>query len=221
MLCLLKIKPMEKTLTPEESLQIIQRSISNSRKNMREGSFYYLLWGWALILASLANYFLIRRLIALERYDDIMLMSLLAWGVFLVAAMIIQFVYLSRKGKMGRVITHLDRYIKIIWIAAGLLMGLMTFLSLKANVYPTPFILGVTAMATGAIRTHGPFSSLGDGCACFPCSSGDFQLPEWDRSITGLCSRHGAGLSCPRVHYPYFKERERCIRIWIRFCIPS
>ena len=139
---------MEKTLTPEESLQIIQKSISNSRRNMREGSFYYLLWGWALILASLANYFLIRYLIGQERYDDIMLMSLLAWGVFLVAAMIIQFVYLSRKGKKGRVITHLDRYIKIVWIAAGLLMGLMTFLSLKVDAYPTPFILGVTAMAT-------------------------------------------------------------------------
>ena len=54
---------MEKTLTPEESLRIIQRSISNSRRNMREGSFYYLLWGWSLILASLANYFLIRYLI--------------------------------------------------------------------------------------------------------------------------------------------------------------
>ncbi len=36
---------MEKSLTPEESLQIIQKSISNSRKNLREGSFYYLLWG--------------------------------------------------------------------------------------------------------------------------------------------------------------------------------
>ena len=139
---------MEKTLTPEESLRIIQKSISNSRRNMREGSFYYLLWGWALILASLANYFLINYLIRQERYDDIMLMSLLAWGVFLVAAVIIQFVYLSRKGKKGRVLTHLDRYIKIVWITAGILMGLMTFLSLKVDAYPTPFILGVTAMAT-------------------------------------------------------------------------
>ena len=139
---------MEKTLTPEESLQIIQRSISNSRRNMREGSFYYLLWGWALILASLANYFLIRHLIRLERYDDIMLRSLLAWGVFILAAMIIQFVYQGRARKRERVVTHLDRYIMIIWVAAGLLMGLMAFLSLKIDSYPTPYILGVTAMAT-------------------------------------------------------------------------
>jgi len=158
---------MDKTLTPEESLQIIQKSISNSRKNMREGSFYYLLWGWALILASLANYFLIRNLIIQERYDEIMLMSLVAWGVFLVAAMIIQFVYLSRKGKKGRVITHLDRYIKIIWIAAGLLMGLMTFLSLKVDAYPTPFILGVTAMATAVSGLMVRFRPLVVGAMVF------------------------------------------------------
>ena len=139
---------MEKTLTPEESLQIIQKSISNSRKNIREGSFYYLLWGWALILASLANYFLIRYFIGRERYDEIMLMSLLAWGIFLVAAVIVQFVYQSRKRKKGRVITHLDRYLKVVWITGGILMALMTFLSLKVEAYPTPFILGVTAMAT-------------------------------------------------------------------------
>jgi MFS family permease len=138
---------MEKTLTPEESLQIIQKSISNSRRNLREGSFYYLLWGWALILASLANYFLIRRLISLERYSDIMLLSLLAWGVFILAAMVIQFIYKARANKHERVVTHLDRYIMIVWIAAGVLMGLMVFLSLKLDAYPTPFILGVTAMA--------------------------------------------------------------------------
>jgi len=158
---------MEETLTPEESLQIIQKSISHSRKNMREGSFYYLLWGWALILASLANYFLISRLIAQERYDDIMFMSLLAWGVFLVAAMIIQFVYLSRKGKRGRVITHLDRHIKILWLAAGLLMGLMTFLSLKVDAYSTPFTLGVTAIATAASGLMVRFRPLVIGALVF------------------------------------------------------
>ena len=49
---------MEKNLTPEESLQIIRKFVVYSRRNLREGSFYYLLWGWALILAGLANYFL-------------------------------------------------------------------------------------------------------------------------------------------------------------------
>jgi hypothetical protein len=158
---------MEKTLTPEESLQIIQRSVSNSRRNMREGSFYYLLWGWALILASLANYFLIRYLIRLERYDDIMLRSLLAWGIFILAAMVIQFVYQARSRKRDRVVTHLDRYITIIWVTAGVLMGLMAFLSLKLDAFPTPFILGVTAMATAASGLMIRFRPLVVGACIF------------------------------------------------------
>jgi MFS family permease len=158
---------MEKTLTPEESLRIIQKSISTSRKNIREGSFYYLLWGWALILAALANYFLIRHLIQMERYDDIVLLSLLAWGVFIIAAMIIQFVYQSRARKREKVVTHLDRYIKIIWITAGLLMVLMIFLSLKLQAYPTAFILGVTAMATAVSGLMIRFRPLVIGAVIF------------------------------------------------------
>lgn len=158
---------MEKTLTPEESLQIIQKSISNSRRNMREGSFYYLLWGWALILASLANYFLIRYSIGKEQFEAIQNRSLLTWGVFIIVAMIIQFVTISRSRRGERVITHLDRYIKIVWIAAGLLMGLMAFLSLKVDAYPTPFILGVTAMATAVSGLMVRFRPLVIGALVF------------------------------------------------------
>jgi len=158
---------MEKNLTPEESLQIIQKSIFHSRKNLREGSFYYLLWGWALMLAGLANYFLISHYIRLEHYDSIMPMSLLAWGVFVVAAMIIQFAVIARSSEGERVITHLDRYIKIIWIAAGLLMALMAFLSLRVDSYPTPFILGVTAMATAVSGLMIRFRPLVAGSAIF------------------------------------------------------
>ena len=54
-----------------------------------------------------------------------------------------------RNGKGERIKTHLDRYIMTIWIAAGVLMTLMVILSLKNEEFPTPYILGVTAMATG------------------------------------------------------------------------
>ncbi len=96
-----------------------------------------------------------------------MLMSLLAWGVFIIAAMIIQFVYQSRSGKKERVVTHLDRYLTILWVSAGMLMGLMTFLSLKVNAYPTPFILGVTAMATAVSGLMVRFRPLVIGAMVF------------------------------------------------------
>ena len=94
-------------------------------------------------------------------------MSLLAWGVFIIVAMIIQFVYQSRVSKRERVVTHLDRYITIVWITAGLLMGLMAFLSLKIDSYPTPFILGVTAMATAVSGLMLRFRPLVIGAVIF------------------------------------------------------
>ena len=158
---------MEQTLTPEESLQIIQKSISNSRKNLREGSIFYLVWGWTLILASLSNYFVIGHYVRIEQYQKINLMSMLTWGVFVLGAMLIQFLFISRKGKEKRVLTHLDWYLKIIWTLAGLLMVLMVFLSLKVSAYPTPFILGVTAMATAVSGLMVKFRQLVMGAVVF------------------------------------------------------
>jgi MFS family permease len=158
---------MEQTLTPEESLHIIQKSISNLRNNMREGSIYYLTWGWALILASLSSFFVIEHYIRIEQYQKINLMSLLTWSIFIAAALVVQFIIRSRSKKRDRVMTHLDRYVKIIWILAGMLMGLMVFLSLKVNTYPTPFILGVTAMATAVSGLMCRFRPLVYGSVVF------------------------------------------------------
>jgi hypothetical protein len=146
--CLYKINVMEKTLTPEESLQIIQKSVLNSRRNLRAGSTHYLLWGWVMMLGGFANYFIIRHLLGIEKYESIRIMSMLTWGGFVIVGMIIEFIVLPRSGMRERVITHLDRYIRIVWITAGALMALMVFLSLKVEAYPTAFILGVIAMAT-------------------------------------------------------------------------
>jgi hypothetical protein len=158
---------MEKSLTPEESLQIIQKSISHSRKNLREGSTYYLLWGWTLALAGVANYFLINHFIAVEKYESIMLGSLLAWFAFVFLAIIIQFTILERRKKGERVKTHLDRYITIIWISAGLLITLIVFICIKVDTYPTPFILGVTAMATAVSGLMVSFRPLIAGSLVF------------------------------------------------------
>jgi hypothetical protein len=64
-------------------------------------------------------------------------------------------------------VTHLDRYITFVWITAGLLMGLMAFLSLKLDSYPTPFILGVTAMATAVSGLMLRFRPLVIGAVIF------------------------------------------------------
>ncbi len=138
----------EKTLTPEESLLLIKKMIFNSRKNIREGRFYFLLWGWVLILASILDYFLIRYLLWKEVYQGMYIKSLICWGIMIFIGVTIQFIYKARQDKKEVVRTHLDRHFTILWSAAGVAMGLTVLFCFKYDIYPTPFILAITGMVT-------------------------------------------------------------------------
>jgi len=93
----------EKTMTPEESIQFIRKSITNSRKNLKENGFYYLFWGWLLTFASVTNYFLIRYLHTRELYKQIFIASSIAWAIFVAVGFIIMFIYKRKTGNRNRV----------------------------------------------------------------------------------------------------------------------
>lgn len=155
---------MEKTMTPEESIQIIQKTIIRSRENMREGSMFYILWGWALILGALTNYVLIKYLLSKEIYEGIWWKSLLCWGIYILAATIIQLVQTFRYSRERMVKTHLSRYIGILWLSAGIIMAVMVYFAARLDTYPTPLILAVTALAnfvTGNIVRYTPLMAGG------------------------------------------------------------
>ena len=42
----------EKELSPEESIDLINTMIGKARKRYTDNSFYFLLWGWLVIVAS-------------------------------------------------------------------------------------------------------------------------------------------------------------------------
>ena len=48
------------TLTPQESLDVITSMISQAKGNIRNSSFYFLLWGWTIVIANLGVFILIK-----------------------------------------------------------------------------------------------------------------------------------------------------------------
>lgn len=138
----------EKTMTPEESIQFIKKSIINSRKNLKENGFYYLLWGWLLTFATLTNYFLIRFLHFKKLYEQIFISSTIAWAVFVAVGFFIVFIYKGKTGKKDLMITHLDRVLTTIWLSAGVTFALIILFCYHNESYPTPYILAITGMAT-------------------------------------------------------------------------
>lgn len=137
----------EKTMTPEESLQIIKRSIMHSMHNLKEGSFYILLWGWIGIISSLFNYFFLRYLHGREMYGRMWIMSLVSWGTFIIAGFIIQFIHKLRTARKETVRTHLDRLFTILWLSVFVVFILMLLFCYIHDDYPTPYILAIAGMA--------------------------------------------------------------------------
>ena len=78
------MKNSEKTLSPEESLDLISKTIANFKRNYKSDSYAFLLWGWIIIIASLSHFVIIKYLVYLELYNKINLFSLLNWGIFIV-----------------------------------------------------------------------------------------------------------------------------------------
>jgi hypothetical protein len=48
----------EKMMTGEESLRIISEMINKTKVDIRQGSFYFLFWGWLIFLCSMTEYIL-------------------------------------------------------------------------------------------------------------------------------------------------------------------
>jgi hypothetical protein len=136
------------TMTPEESLEIIRKTILHSRKNLREGSFYYLLWGWIVILGCLSNYLLIWYSLKKEVYSALYIKSIINWGIFVGAGVVIQMIYYFRSARKENVQTYLDRFLMTLWSAAGVAMAFMVFFCFEQAHYPAAYLLIITALAT-------------------------------------------------------------------------
>ena len=54
------MKTQPENLTAQESLDIITSMIRQAKGSIRESSFYFLLWGWTIVIANLGVYILIR-----------------------------------------------------------------------------------------------------------------------------------------------------------------
>jgi hypothetical protein len=137
-----------KALSPEDSFKLIEKFISNYRKNYRSDSYYFLLWGWVIALASLSHFVILRVLLTMERYDLITLSSAINWGLFLILGYLLLFTHIRRMSQKDMIRSHLDKFITTLWRTTGWVLLLVVLISLKLGEYPTPFVLSIVGLAT-------------------------------------------------------------------------
>ena len=137
-------------LTPQDSFDIINKAISNFRMNYRESAKIFLLWGWILALASLSNYIILAVLKGSEAYNLMGIYSLINWVIFIVIGFIAQFFILRSINKDKKVYSHLEGYLKKLWIVSAAAFFIGGFLCFQLGIDPPAIMLLIAGLATTA-----------------------------------------------------------------------
>jgi hypothetical protein len=109
---------METNLTEQDSMKIIQEMIATSKNKIKDNSFFYLLWGWLVLIASLSHYFLLRL-----NYHEY---AYLPWPILMFGGMVASIIAGIRLGKKAKVISHFDKMMIYLWY--GFFFTLMVIL---------------------------------------------------------------------------------------------
>ncbi|MCX8490557.1 MAG: hypothetical protein ORN54_05770 [Cyclobacteriaceae bacterium] len=126
-------------LSPQQSLDLIQTMINEAKGNVRDNSFYYLFWGWVLIVAHLGS-FVLNTLEFANPYR--------VW-LIIIPAWIISILYgIRQRKKQKRANTHLEKINMTLWISFGVLAVVIPFFGSFINYQINPVTLLVASMAT-------------------------------------------------------------------------
>jgi hypothetical protein len=161
-----------------ESLALIESMINRAANRFNEDGFMYLLWGWVVLLCSIAQFILLR-----IHYEKHYLVWIVTWF-----AVIYQIFFLRKKRKKKAVRTYTDDIIRYVWITFVVIMFLVGFLvaTIQGHEYYKmidPLFLAMYGMPTflsGIILRFKPLILGGICCWLLSVLStfipGDFQV---------------------------------------------
>ncbi len=90
----------------QKSIEIIRNMIAHSKRNLQNQSPFYLLWGWVIFIAAIANFVMLYREVSIHY---------LVWPVAITAGIIGSIVLGIRMKKKARTVTFIDRAMSFLW----------------------------------------------------------------------------------------------------------
>jgi hypothetical protein len=127
-----------KNLSAEESLHLISSMIREAKGHIRQNSFYFLLWGWTVMLANVGMFIL---------YQIDYRHPYIVWAITVPAWLLTMFRgFRHERHVVTR--THFDSISKGLWISYGVIIFTLVFFGWKINYQLNPLILLVTAVPT-------------------------------------------------------------------------
>jgi hypothetical protein len=134
--------------TPEQSLQLINKMITEVKTGLKDNGFFFLFWGWLVFISAITNFILFKMHSEYAFY---------VWPILMPLGGIITLIYSisRRKKEHKRVKTFVDRAMAYVWTAFGVaLFIVLSSASIVGFEKVYPFVLlvyGIGTFITGGI----------------------------------------------------------------------
>jgi hypothetical protein len=147
-------------ITPEESLKLITSMIETTKHTISDTSHFYLLWGWAVIIGCLLQYYLKVIINYPHHY--------VAWLITIVAA-VVHIFFMIRFGKKEVVRTFISEANDYLWTSLAMSFMVLMFVFAKFGwQYSFPIYImlyGIGTYVSGRLLKFNPF--IIGGICCF------------------------------------------------------
>jgi hypothetical protein len=147
----------EAEMTPEKSVKFISMMIAKTKSNYgKEGSYYYLLWGWLTLLATSFHFVLLK--------TQVTELDFLPWPILMTIGMILTIIHSIRNRNKEKKETYIAGFLKIFFSTGSLLFIVGVFLCVKNELSPTPFVMlysGVYGIVAGLVLQFKPLIAGG------------------------------------------------------------
>lgn len=156
----------EQPISPEESLKLIQDMIDKTRRDLAHNHFYFLLWGWLVFIACVAQFVLLDYFHSPYHF--------LAWQIMWIG-IIVSIVYSIRAKKTERVITYVSQFMKILWMGmlfTFIITGFVCAFTTWMDVFPMYMVLyGLGTFVSGWLLKFRPL--IIGGIVCWGLAMGE------------------------------------------------
>jgi hypothetical protein len=141
----------DNNLEVTESMDIINKMITGAKNKLADDGVILIFWGWAISVCALIQYATIKMNIDYGYW---------AWIIVCPAGGIFSAIYGRKQDKRKTVKSYVDTYLKYLWIASGIGMGItlgcLGIYGIKVAYFGLMIIYGMTIFIAGGLLDFKP-----------------------------------------------------------------
>ncbi|MDB4903684.1 MAG: hypothetical protein JWQ63_2965 [Mucilaginibacter sp.] len=131
------MESIENELNPSLGFQMILEVIAKTKENIKEHSFFFLLWGWLIAIASF-SFFILHAYTSFKFY-------FLPFPILVITGIIITFYNVEKRYTFE---TYLSYYLKRLWLVLGISFILVVLINVIKGQPPFTYTLLIGGIGT-------------------------------------------------------------------------